>query len=358
MFNRLHLIEKSDLRSSKWTDAQDANLIEGNIELRLEKFALTANNVTYAVFGGPPLHYWDFFPSRDPKYGRVPVWGFAKVVASRHPEIHIGHRVYGYFPISTSLTVSPVKISERGFLDGTPHRQSMSALYNQYSYTHQDPTYIEAYEDEQLLFRPLYMTGWLVCDAIVSSEHVIDQVIVSSASSKTAIATAHALRSRGVSVTGITSARNQDFVESTGLFTQVLTYNSISSLPVHGKLAYVDYSGDPALTQSIHSHCGEALKKSLFIGATNWEADRANTEPLPGPKAELFFAPQYVVDRSRSLPAGQLMRDMTADIRAFYPISQKIVTATYIEGAENIDTAWIETADGKTKPQQGLICSL
>ena len=41
----------------------------------IDAFALTANNVTYAAFGGPPMNYWHFFPADDPAYGRVPVWG-------------------------------------------------------------------------------------------------------------------------------------------------------------------------------------------------------------------------------------------------------------------------------------------
>lgn len=353
-----HLIKKSDLRDTVWMDATEPPLEDGEILLRLEKFALTANNVTYAVFGGPPLHYWDFFPYSDQAYGRVPVWGFAEVKSSRHPEIEIGRRVYGYFPISSHLIVSPAKVSERGFSDGAPHRQSLSTIYNQYSYTDRDPAYIEVYEDEQLLFRPLYLTGWLVCDAVVSSDKDIQRGIVSSASSKTALATAHALQVQGLPVIGLTSEHNRTFVESTDLYEKVLTYNEVDKLPKDGRLAYIDYSGDPALTEAIHNHCGEALRKSLIIGATNWEAERTEPTTLVGPKPELFFAPQYVVDRSKALPRGQLMTEMTSDIRSFYPISQKLVTATQVHGTTSIDTAWLETANGKTNPKNGLICSL
>ena len=48
----------------------------------MDKFALTANNVTYAAFGDA-MHYWKFFPGPDDESGRVPVWGFADVADSR-----------------------------------------------------------------------------------------------------------------------------------------------------------------------------------------------------------------------------------------------------------------------------------
>ena len=46
----------------------------------MDAFALTTNNITYAVFGAA-MQYWDFFPTADPDvWGCVPVWGFAEVV--------------------------------------------------------------------------------------------------------------------------------------------------------------------------------------------------------------------------------------------------------------------------------------
>ena len=76
-----YLIRRNDLRDCQWTEGAVAELGEGMARLRVEAFALTANNVTYASFG-EAMHYWDFFPAADPAYGRVPVWGFATVIES------------------------------------------------------------------------------------------------------------------------------------------------------------------------------------------------------------------------------------------------------------------------------------
>ena len=41
-----------------------------------------------------------FFPAES-GWGRVPVWGFADVVGSRHQALAEGVRVFGYLPMST-----------------------------------------------------------------------------------------------------------------------------------------------------------------------------------------------------------------------------------------------------------------
>ena len=56
-----------------------------SVLLAIDKFALTANNITYGITGDI-LGYWQFFPTQKP-WGRLPVMGFAQVVRSNHPEI-------------------------------------------------------------------------------------------------------------------------------------------------------------------------------------------------------------------------------------------------------------------------------
>ena len=84
---------------------------QGEVLLKVDCFAFTANNITYIVFGDR-LAYWQFFPSADSAWGRVPVWGFAEVLESKHAEISVGERLYGYLPMSTHLVIAPGRVSE------------------------------------------------------------------------------------------------------------------------------------------------------------------------------------------------------------------------------------------------------
>ena len=61
-------------------------LAGGQVRLRIERFAVTANTVTYATTGDT-LGYWDFFPTGEPGWGCVPAMGWAEIVESRHPNV-------------------------------------------------------------------------------------------------------------------------------------------------------------------------------------------------------------------------------------------------------------------------------
>jgi len=351
-----HLISKSNIRESQWGDVEQTALAEGDVRLSIDAFALTANNVTYAAFGGPPIHYWNFFPAQDDAMGRVPVWGFATVAESNVDNISVGQRVYGYFPISEELVVSPMRVSERGFMDGAAHRQGLAPIYNSYSFTSTDPAYVEGTEPEQMLFRPLYLTGWMICDYLMEADPVPELAVISSASSKTAIAAAHSLKRRGVKTAGVTSPRNVDFVKGTGLYDEVLTYDAVSDFTPSGSAAYVDFVGRPELTKAVHVACGDKLVHSMIIGATDWESDRVPTPDLPGPEPVFFFVPDYAANRAKQLPAGELDKRTGADLVAFYPISRSFVTPKPVTGADAILQAWTDTIEANIPADQGLVC--
>lgn len=351
-----HLITKSNLRATEWHDAAEQNLAAGEVRLSVDAFALTANNVTYAAFGGAPMHYWNFFPTNADTMGRVPVWGFATVAESNADGVDVGKRLYGYFPISEELVVAPMKTSPRGFFDGAAHRQGLAPIYNFYSFIDTDPAYVEGTEPQQMLFRPLYMTGWMICDSLMQGDPKPDAAILSSASSKTAIATAHGLRRRGVKTIGVTSPRNVQFVNETGLYDEILEYDQVASYQASGKTAYVDFVGRPELTKTVHQTCGDHMVRSLVIGATDWEDKRAPIADMPGPQPEFFFVPDYAANRSKELPAGELDRLTGADLVAFYPTSKSFVTPKSVKGIAAIQQAWVDTVEASVPADQGLVC--
>ena len=351
-----HLITKSNLRETQWRDAARQDLTDGDVRLSIDEFALTANNVTYAAFGGPPMHYWNFFPSGSDAMGRVPVWGFATVSESKADGVKPGQRMYGYFPISEELVVTPTKTSPRGFFDAAAHRQGLAPIYNFYSFIDTDPAYVEGTEPQQMLFRPLYLTGWMICDSLMEGDPKPDVAVISSASSKTAIAAAHSLQRRKVKTVGVTSPRNIQFVKDTGLYDEVLEYGDVASYQPHGKTAYVDFVGRPEFTKTVHTACGDHLIRSLTIGATDWEDQRIPVADLPGPQPEFFFVPDYAANRAKQLPAGELDKRTGADLVAFYPISKAFVTPKPVNGVAAIQQAWLDTVEATVPADQGLVC--
>src|SRR5450631_2757395 len=138
-------VDRTDLHRTRVVDDPPSPLPASGARLHVESFALTSNNITYAVFGDA-MQYWNFFPAStsDPAsgtWGRVPVWGFAEVVDSGDSPLEPGRRVYGYFPMATDLRVEPGRFDARGFSDLAAHRQAMAAAYNRYLFTDADPIY-------------------------------------------------------------------------------------------------------------------------------------------------------------------------------------------------------------------------
>ena len=97
------LVQRDDLRAWKVTDGDaDEAPGPGEVRLRVERFALTANNLTYGLLGDR-LGYWRFFAAPE-GWGRLPAWGFGEVTASGVDGIGAGERFYGYFPMSSAVT--------------------------------------------------------------------------------------------------------------------------------------------------------------------------------------------------------------------------------------------------------------
>src|SRR5689334_5391733 len=97
------LVDRSDLSATSIVEGADPEIDDGQVLLKVDRVGMTANNVTYAVFGDA-MHYWDFFPAPDGQ-GRVPLWGFAEVAQSRAKGVEEGTRLYGYLPTSSHLVV-------------------------------------------------------------------------------------------------------------------------------------------------------------------------------------------------------------------------------------------------------------
>jgi hypothetical protein len=349
-------ISKKDLRETRIADVALPALPDGAVRLKLDLFALTANNITYAAMGEGMLGYWDFFPGPE-GWGRVPVWGFADVVQSNAPAIAEGARYYGYYPISEVFDASPA-VTQAGFVDSAPHRAAKAAIYNHYVATATDPAYDKNYEPEQTLFRPLYGTGWWAADCI--HQAAPRTVIFSSASSKTALATAHQLRAvSGARRIGLTSARNAPYVAETGLYDRVAPYEEAAALRVDGPATFVDFLGRGELTAAVHSGLGATLTRSIIIGATDW-ADKPGgvappSTPLPGPAPEFFFVPTYAAGRLKE--DAKLGAAMVRDLRNFYDASRDYVTAQRLRGDGAIQQSWARLAAGEVAPRDGLVLS-
>src|SRR6202047_970244 len=254
------VVARTDLQQCKLIETQlpdAAALPDETLVTKSERFALTANNITYAVLGDE-LKYWQLFPAPE-NFGNIPVWGFGEVIASRHPGVVLGERLFGYFPMATHLVMEAADVSKRSLRDAAAHRQGVAPVYNAYARIGGDPAFAGRQGDYQALLRPLFMLSFLVDDFLAENEFFgARAVMLSSASSKTAFGLAHLLHTarKGIRVIGLTSGGNTEFVKSLGCYDDVVTYDRVTSLPSDQPVAFVDMGGNREVRAQVLQHFG------------------------------------------------------------------------------------------------------
>jgi hypothetical protein len=355
------IVNRTDLRQTAFVrgrDAADSDLQPGQVLLRVDRFAFTANNVTYGAVGDL-IGYWNFFPARE-GWGRIPVWGFGDVVRSRHDALTSAERIYGYVPISTHLVVQADHVSATGFIDAAPHRATLPPIYNQYLRVAAEPGYDRVQDAHLALFRPLFVTAFLLDDFLADNAFFgARAVISSSASSKTALGLAslcHARRGQ-CEVVGLTSRANMRFVERTGYYDRVIAYDDVQALSREPAAVFVDFAGNVMVAGAVHRQLGERLKYSCSVGVTHWEK-MAMAEELPGPPRILFFAPDQASKRTNEWGAAVFQTRVREAMQAFLASTAHWLRIVEGHGEAAIESVYRAMLEGKADPAEGHILSL
>jgi Protein of unknown function (DUF2855) len=349
------LVARGAIGESEVRDGPVPEIGAGQVLLSVEQFAVTANNVTYGAMGDA-MKYWDFFPAPD-GFGIVPVWGHARVLASAVEGFEVGERVYGYLPMASHLVVSPGAVKAGSFVDLSAHRQHLAGVYNQYRRLAADPGHSAAREDVRAVFEPLFLTSWLI-RAMFAREnwHGADTLIMTSASSKTALALAHVAKAQSPEIAriGLTSAGNVAFVKATGLYDRVLPYDAVSALAGANAVS-VDFAGNGALLRSVHDAVGEGLKYSCLVGLTHWDERGGAGADMPGPKPVLFFAPAHAAEAVKTMGGEGFARAVAKSWGAFAEDATRLVRIERVAGLAAGAEAFKALVRGEGKADVGIV---
>ncbi|MBZ6379779.1 hypothetical protein B5C34_14745 [Pacificimonas flava] len=362
VFGSRLLVSRADIASAKVDAAGEApDPGEGRALFRVESAALTANNVTYAAMG-EAMGYWRFFPAPE-GYGTLPVWGFAECTASDVDGIETGDRFYGYWPLAEFLLVEADKVTANGFFDPSEHRQGLADAYNQYSRRERAADRAEdAAEAEAIeaLFRPLFTTGWLIARAMHrAADYGAEQVVLSSASSKTAQSAAWTFGARGEGedrpdLIGLTSPANADFTRATGLYDSVCTYDGLAEIAGDRPTVYIDFAGGTELRRQVHERFGPRLNRSIAVGATQWDEMRLGAE-MPPPEPKMFFAPDAIDDEIRTFGRSGYAKELEDGWSAFADWVRPHISVRTVEGLDAAAEAYRDLAAGRVEGSSGLI---
>ena len=369
-------VDRRDFRRTRITAGQNTALSPGQIRLAVERFALTTNNVTYAVVGDM-LDYWGFFPTEAP-WGRLPAMGLGSVVESAHPDIAAGGRYFGFYPMSSDVVIAAEPRTGAAaarpegarptdavaFRDVGAHRAQHAATYTDFRDVATDAMFNPDKADEYLLLWGMFMTSFLVDDYLGDADaeggvfRGAGQTLVTSASSKTSICLAACLARRenhhGI---GVTSPRNRVFVERLDLYDEVITYDEIDRTDARVVSGLVDMAGSGPVRSAIHTHFADNLKFSIAVGATHWE-EMGSDNGLPGPRPEFFFAPGQSAKRAKDWGPDEFA---SRSARAFHDLldhTERWLTVVHRTGPHGIEATYRELLEGRADPAIGYVCSM
>jgi hypothetical protein len=351
-------VRKDDLSRIRIEESEVPALKDGQLLAQVDCFALTANNITYGVVG-EKLGYWNFFPAED-GWGVIPVWGFADVVASRHPEVGAGERLYGYLPMGTHLVITPAKVSATGLVDGTAHRAALPKVYNHYARTRAETHYDPAMDDERMLLFPLYATSFCLYDYLADKGWFgAEQLVVLSASSKTAIGLALALAGDAAAPPAIalTSVRNREAVRRLGLYASVLGYDEIGSIDAGLPTVVVDMSGSGPLLSALHAQLGDNMRYCANVGVTHYSENTMGPHFI-AERSAMFFAPAHIQQRTRDWGPGAFEKKAYAFWREAALKSRTWLKFDRERGIAGIEAAYHRVLNGESAPDRGLIIEL
>ncbi|RKQ72114.1 uncharacterized protein DUF2855 [Litorimonas taeanensis] len=356
------LVNTSDFADVTLVNKDDEILSEGFIRCKVGPWALTANNVTYMVTGHT-IGYWHYF---DPNaygistqtQGRMPVWGYAEVIESRCDDVEVGKVIYGFLPITQTFDMKPTKLSRSGFEDGNDHRVPLHSLYNRYTFIESDPSF-GLHKDLQPVLRPLFTTSFLIDDFLDSENYFgAEQVLILSASSKTALGTAYCAKALGaVKVTALTSENNKAFTQGTGFYDLVETYDSVTDLNPDVKTVIVDMSGNTQLLSTLIEHFEENLTYVCRVGLSHWDAEGS---PLPQTETpiQFFFAPDQAKKRIAEWGGAAFAQKMGERWVPFLSSASEWLTVEKAEGASAILKTYKDVLNGNAMPDKGFLFTL
>lgn len=359
-----HCINLKDFRNTSLVDgfiATPDTLEDGQLMVRIDKVALTSNSVSYVIGSQQGLMSWlDVFPAPQ-GLGHIPCWGFGDVLYSRHPDIPEGERLYGFFPIASHAIFTPGKTHNLGFTDVAENRDGVAPFYNEYSYIRKESGYAPEFENNMALFRPLFGTSYLL-ESYCEDQgffDTADRIIISSASAKTAMGFGYLLKKNHrdqVTVVGLTSARNKDFVVSLNCFDEVLTYDEIETLEPDARTVFFDIAGNREVMTRVHQRLGDAIVYSGQVGKTHWEnKEKSPAAALPGPKPVFWSGPdQVMLLRERHGETG-LVQLLQASMVDFMMAAFNWIKVLPSEGPEAIDARVKSMLEGEINADEGVI---
>jgi hypothetical protein len=264
--------------------------------------------------------------------------------------VPVGDRLYGYFPMASHLVMAPAKVRDERLADGAAHRADLPPVYNSYARTKAEPHFGKEMDDERMVLFPLYATSFCIYDFLKDNGWFgARQVIMPSASSKTAIGTAYAIKAdpQAPKLVGLTSQRNKQAVEKLKLYDAVLIYDDIAQVDAAIPSVIIDMSGDGNVLGALHKALGDNMKYTSNVGVTHYDANDMAPDFIRE-RSAMFFAPGHIQKRTQEWGPGAFEQQAFGFWKDAAIKSRDWLIIRRENGVNAVEKAWAEVLEGKT----------
>ena len=325
---------------------QQASVQTGEVLVKIENLAMTANTMTYAAMGD--LGYWSLFPASSEEQGRIPAWGHGRVIASGVEDVAVDGRLFGLWPMASHVRLGGRR-SRLGLRETSPWRGDLNPVYNQYAL--EPLTTVEARE-LRAVFHPLFITSFVLAQHLLEQSDVLRRIVIVSASSKTALGAAFLLKGT-CELVGVTSRRNADWVRGSGIYGAVCAYDELERLGT-GRCLVIDFSGDQLLLDRILSVLGSRDAELLRVGWTHG-GPLAGSGVVETGEGSVFSGPKMIQHYAAKWGPAEFDRRLDSALETFTAAMQSRFTVEHRGGAEGMVGAYRDIQQGSIDASTLLI---
>ena len=212
---------------------------------------------------------------------------------------------------------------------------------------------------------PLHITAFCLCDSLEEDQYLgASQIIIISASSKTAIGLAQGLADSKISpkIVGLTSVTNSKFVGDLGCYDEVISYNQLEQIDYSQGTVMVDMAGNREILGTLHGKLGDNMFKCLTVGMTHWDnettAEDALGQAMLRERTEFFFAPAHIQKRIGEWGHEGYAQKTNAFMSKRALQSNNWMQIKRIIGLQDFTATYKEVVAGQIKPHEGIIVEL
>jgi hypothetical protein len=356
--------------------------------LRVDKFSFSQMSLGYLMKGYTRSFsaYHNFFKHAEEGLYRSACWGYATVVESYHPKVPVGTRLFGLVPPSQYHHQKILRCIPAGkngdpplvelAIEGMPFNMRR---FQEYEVVQESSQGDQEIEDWKIALKEIYTMAFFMDEQLLVDTGQINSVIISCASSKTALALAYCLRMRGnviingekssieremTSVVGLTSKEHLEFAKSTELYHEVLTYEELERnperIPVDKTVVYMDFKCDGALRQAITLRLGTNLMYNMVLGPAVF-AKKMKDQLFEKRAREVLFDESTWRERRRMVAEvtktgrNEKLRDSYQD---FVEKMRQYIKLKHVCDTESLRVMYNAVYSNTASPSEAFICSL